>query len=114
MTKKTQIVVVGGGAGGLELVRKLGVEERLYRHRCVEAWSFVIPWIGIVLLGLVVGRDALTRTQPARRWLALAGVSLVVFLAIRLAAGYGNAYSYTRITSLDFWIFAKSACSSLT
>ena len=22
-------------------------EERVYRHRCVEAWSLVIPWIGI-------------------------------------------------------------------
>jgi sulfoxide reductase catalytic subunit YedY len=22
------------------------LEERIYRHRCVEDWSIVIPWIG--------------------------------------------------------------------
>lgn len=25
------------------------LEERIYRHRCVEGWSFVIPWIGFPL-----------------------------------------------------------------
>jgi methionine sulfoxide reductase catalytic subunit len=25
------------------------LEERVYRHRCVEAWSMVIPWVGIPL-----------------------------------------------------------------
>jgi sulfoxide reductase catalytic subunit YedY len=25
------------------------LEERIYRHRCVEAWSFVAPWIGVPL-----------------------------------------------------------------
>ena len=29
-----------------DLVRKFGVEERLYRHRCVEAWSMAVPWSG--------------------------------------------------------------------
>ena len=27
----------------------IGVEERIYRFRCVEAWSMVIPWLGIPL-----------------------------------------------------------------
>jgi uncharacterized membrane protein len=67
----------------------------------------VIPWIGIILLGLVVGRDALTRERPARRWLALAAVSFGAFLVIRIANSYGNAYPYASIASLDFWIFAK-------
>ena len=22
------------------------LEERIYRHRCVEGWSIVVPWIG--------------------------------------------------------------------
>jgi len=31
----------------LEELRKLApLEERIYRHRCVEAWSIVVPWIG--------------------------------------------------------------------
>jgi len=37
------------------LLKKMPLEERLYRHRCVEAWSMVIPWIGIPL-GAVLKR----------------------------------------------------------
>jgi methionine sulfoxide reductase catalytic subunit len=29
-----------------ELTRKLGIEERLYRFRCVEAWAMAVPWTG--------------------------------------------------------------------
>jgi sulfoxide reductase catalytic subunit YedY len=36
-----------------DLVRKLGVEERLYRLRCVEAWSMAIPWSGFPMAKLV-------------------------------------------------------------
>jgi len=35
------------------LIRAMGVEERLYRHRCVEAWSMTIPWSGFPLARLV-------------------------------------------------------------
>jgi sulfoxide reductase catalytic subunit YedY len=31
---------------GIEELLKLSLEERVYRMRCVEAWSMVIPWIG--------------------------------------------------------------------
>jgi sulfoxide reductase catalytic subunit YedY len=30
-----------------ELVAALPLEERLYRHRCVEAWAMAVPWTGI-------------------------------------------------------------------
>jgi sulfoxide reductase catalytic subunit YedY len=37
-----------------DLVGKLGgVEERLYRHRCVEAWAMAVPWAGVPLARLV-------------------------------------------------------------
>jgi len=36
-----------------DLVRKIGIEERLYRLRCVEAWSMAIPWSGFPLAKLV-------------------------------------------------------------
>ena len=37
-----------------DLVTKLGgMEERLYRHRCVEAWAMAVPWTGIPLAKLV-------------------------------------------------------------
>lgn len=29
-----------------DLIRKFPLEERLYRHRCVEAWSMAVPWTG--------------------------------------------------------------------
>jgi methionine sulfoxide reductase catalytic subunit len=29
------------------------LEERVYRHRCVEAWSMVIPWVGFPLVNLI-------------------------------------------------------------
>ena len=36
-----------------DLIRKMPLEERLYRHRCVEAWSMTIPWTGFPLAKLV-------------------------------------------------------------
>ncbi len=36
-----------------DLVRKFGVEERLYRLRCVEAWSMAVPWSGFPMAKLV-------------------------------------------------------------
>lgn len=36
-----------------ELVRKMPMEERLYRHRCVEAWSMAVPWSGFPMKALV-------------------------------------------------------------
>src|SRR5215470_1033815 len=29
------------------------LEERIYRHRCVEAWSIVVPWIGFPLAAII-------------------------------------------------------------
>ena len=36
-----------------ELLKKVTLEERLYRHRCVEAWSMAIPWSGFPLTKLL-------------------------------------------------------------
>jgi sulfoxide reductase catalytic subunit YedY len=36
-----------------DLIRKMPIEERLYRHRCVEAWSMAIPWSGFPLAELL-------------------------------------------------------------
>jgi sulfoxide reductase catalytic subunit YedY len=35
------------------------IEERIYRHRCVEAWSMVIPWAGIPLSAIIKKADPL-------------------------------------------------------
>ncbi|MDD2383555.1 MAG: protein-methionine-sulfoxide reductase catalytic subunit MsrP [Sulfurospirillaceae bacterium] len=36
-----------------ELIAKFGLEERIYRFRCVEGWSMVVPWIGFPLYKLL-------------------------------------------------------------
>lgn len=67
----------------------------------------LIPWCAMLILGFVVGRDAAGRAQPVRFWMLLAALSLLIFLAVRLAGGYGNAYPYTRVAGTEFWFFAK-------
>ena len=52
-------ITVGGecekpGTYALEdLVKPFDVEERIYRLRCVETWSMVIPWLGIPLASII-------------------------------------------------------------
>jgi sulfoxide reductase catalytic subunit YedY len=36
-----------------DLLARMPLEERLYRHRCVEAWSMAVPWSGFPLAALV-------------------------------------------------------------
>jgi sulfoxide reductase catalytic subunit YedY len=36
-----------------DLVKPAALEERIYRLRCVEAWSMVIPWIGVPLASVL-------------------------------------------------------------
>ncbi len=36
-----------------DLLKQMDLEERLYRHRCVEAWSMTIPWSGFPLKALI-------------------------------------------------------------
>jgi sulfoxide reductase catalytic subunit YedY len=36
-----------------DLIRKVGLEERTYRHRCVETWAMAIAWTGFPLAKLV-------------------------------------------------------------
>jgi sulfoxide reductase catalytic subunit YedY len=36
-----------------EIMKLAPLEQRIYRHRCVEAWSIVVPWIGFPLSVLI-------------------------------------------------------------
>ena len=36
-----------------EIMKLAPLEQRIYRHRCVEAWSIVVPWIGFSFSNLV-------------------------------------------------------------
>ncbi len=44
-----------------ELIKRFTTEERIYRHRCVEAWSMVMPWTGFPLAAV------LKWAQPTRK-----------------------------------------------
>jgi sulfoxide reductase catalytic subunit YedY len=46
-----------------DLLRGLTAEERVYRHRCVEGWSMVVPWLGIPLVRII---DKLQPTSKAK------------------------------------------------
>ena len=42
-----------------DILKPHPLEERIYRHRCVEGWSMVVPWVGFPLA------DLLKRFEPA-------------------------------------------------
>ncbi len=57
-TKPWQIVVEGEAGkprtySADDLLKVAALEERIYRLRCVEGWSMVIPWVGIPLASLL-------------------------------------------------------------
>ena len=63
MTIDPWSVEIGGlvnnpGNYGLEdILKDVTLEERIYRFRCVEAWSMVVPWIGFSLSDLIAKAD---------------------------------------------------------
>jgi sulfoxide reductase catalytic subunit YedY len=52
------LVAKPGNYGVEDLINFKALEERVYRLRCVEAWSMVIPWIGVPVA------DVLAKVQP--------------------------------------------------
>jgi methionine sulfoxide reductase catalytic subunit len=49
-----------------EILKLAPLEERIYRHRCVEAWSIVVPWVGYSFSTLV----NLVEPTPAAKFVA--------------------------------------------
>ena len=80
-----------------DILRKMPLEERIYRHRCVETWSFVAPWGGFPLAALV----DLARPTSAAKF-----VRFETFMRPEVAPGqrafwypwpYNEAVSYTHL-----------------
>ncbi len=61
-----------------DLISKMTLEERLYRHRCVEAWSMAIAWTGFPLAKLV----AFARPLGAAKF-----VQMTTFMDPKMAPG---------------------------
>jgi len=49
-----------------DLIRKMPLEERLYRHRCVERWSMAIAWSGFPFAKLVEWAKPLSSAKYVR------------------------------------------------
>ena len=45
------------------IIKMAAPEERIYRHRCVEGWSIVVPWIGFSLSELIKRADPLGKAK---------------------------------------------------
>ncbi|MCK0196760.1 protein-methionine-sulfoxide reductase catalytic subunit MsrP [Ancylobacter sp. 6x-1] len=49
-----------------DIIRAMTLEERLYRHRCVEAWSMAVPWTGFPLKQFVAWAKPLSGAKYVR------------------------------------------------
>ena len=49
-----------------DLIRAMPLEARLYRHRCVEAWSMTVPWTGFPMAKLVEAAAPLASANYVR------------------------------------------------
>jgi methionine sulfoxide reductase catalytic subunit len=77
-----------------EIMKLAPLEERIYRHRCVEAWSIVVPWVGYsfsVLANLVQPKSSAkfvafeTYYNPGvMPWGAQAGIELPYVEGLRI------------------------------
>jgi sulfoxide reductase catalytic subunit YedY len=45
------------------IIKMAAPEERIYRHRCVEGWSIVVPWVGFSLSELIKRANPLGRAK---------------------------------------------------
>ena len=66
-----------------DLIRKMPLEERLYRHRCVEAWSMAIPWSGFAFARLV---------KLAKPLASATYVRMETFLDAKVASGQRQSW----------------------
>jgi methionine sulfoxide reductase catalytic subunit len=55
--KKKQVLDVDA------IIKMAAPEERIYRHRCVEGWSIVVPWVGFSLSELITRADPLPKAK---------------------------------------------------
>ncbi|MEI9813025.1 MAG: protein-methionine-sulfoxide reductase catalytic subunit MsrP [Acidobacteriota bacterium] len=76
-------------------IEKLGMEERIYRHRCVERWSIVVPWIGVPLAAV------LKQVEPTGNAKFVAFESYYNAKEMPYSRGTGIDYPYVEGLRLD-------------
>ncbi len=76
-----------------DLLKKVELEERIYRHRCVETWSMVVPWTGFPLARLVEMAGPTAEAKYLR---------VESFMDPKVAAGQGSpAYPWPYVEGLE-------------
>jgi methionine sulfoxide reductase catalytic subunit len=78
-----------------EILKLAPLEERIYRHRCVEAWSIVVPWIGYSLSTII----KLAEPTPKARYVAFQ--SFYDLTQMPQSRGTGLDYPYVEGLRLD-------------
>ena len=78
-----------------EILQLAPLEERIYRHRCVEGWSIVVPWIGLPL------SELLRRVEPTAKARFVAFESFYDPRQMPLGARAGIALPYVEGLRLD-------------
>jgi sulfoxide reductase catalytic subunit YedY len=76
-------------------IEKLGLEERIYRHRCVERWSIVVPWVGVPLASV------LKQVEPTGNAKYVAFESYYNAGEMRWARGTGIDFPYVEGLRMD-------------
>jgi len=65
-----------------DLLKAMPLEERLYRHRCVETWAMAVPWTGFPLAAMLARAKPLGSAKYVR---------METFLDRTMAPGSGNS-----------------------
>jgi sulfoxide reductase catalytic subunit YedY len=68
-----------------DLLKKMPLEERLYRHRCVEGWSMAVPWSGFPMKALV----DMAKPSSGAKYLRME-----TFLDAKMAPGQNTFYPW--------------------
>ena len=85
-----------------DLLRQIQLEERVYRHRCVEAWSMAVPWSGFPLRALVdLARPSAARNtcawRPSRPGHGVRSEAVLVPVAVCRGADHGRGDARARV-----------------
>jgi sulfoxide reductase catalytic subunit YedY len=78
-----------------DLIKSHELQERVYRHRCVEAWSYVIPWVGFPLHAL------LDKVQPTPQAKYVEFTTLVRANEMNGIGSAGIAFPYVEGLRMD-------------
>ena len=94
-----------------DLLARMPLEERVYRHRCVETWSMTVPWTGFPLKALVafckpVGNPQYVVMKTAQDPKTMPGLEEVV----SSVAVHPKAWRWTRRPTT--WPSSRPACTA--